>query len=65
MARSFSWTQPICTHCWPEQFPDRKPARINESRVEKCSFCGIETKSGIYVRMNPKRVKFPALKRDD
>jgi hypothetical protein len=62
MARSFSWVQPICTHCWAERYPDREGRRIEEARLEKCAFCGVETKSGIYIRMNPKFVRFPVRK---
>lgn len=55
-----NWTQPVCDDCWDERNPDRRAARTNSGEPEKCCYCGAETYSGIYVRINPFSVMYPA-----
>ena len=57
-----SWTQPICDTCYPGWFPDGVPFRFVKPEKERCSFCGEDTTSGIYVRHDPLSVRFPAEK---
>lgn len=60
----YSWTQPICDDCWDEQRPDRPSPRTETGEPEICSWCGLATMSGIYLRENPDNVRFPAVKLD-
>jgi len=53
-----SWTQAICNNCWSEWY-EYEPFRTREPEVEICCYCGQETLSGIYVRIDPKTVPFP------
>jgi hypothetical protein len=58
-----SWTQPVCDDDWAERNPDRpNPVRMNPefTEQEQCCYCGKPTKSGIYVRVDPATVPFPA-----
>lgn len=66
MTTRLSWTQPICETCWPEWFPFEKgePTRLLRPEKERCSFCGEDTTSGIYVRFDPLGVRFPAEKEE-
>jgi hypothetical protein len=61
-----SWTQPSCEICWLERNPDRRPTTLKEPfrETEICCFCGEPTRSGIYVRVDPTTVLYPALKED-
>lgn len=56
-----SWTQPLCDRCWTDTH-DRPPVRIAEEHrdTETCALCGEPTRDGIYVRMDPATVRFPA-----
>lgn len=55
-----NWTQPCCPHCWADRNPDREPVTVNEREVEQCCICGSSTASGIYVRVDPRTVAYPA-----
>lgn len=55
-----SWTQPVCDKCWESMNPGRSPIRLQEPDVEMCCYCGFATKGGIYVRVNPLTVPYPA-----
>lgn len=55
-----SWTQPICDPCWISRHPARPSTRLLSPDAETCAFCGRQTTSGIYVRVDPKTVPFPA-----
>jgi hypothetical protein len=44
----------ICDSCWSRLRPDRTPVRVidpdlPEPELERCCYCGAETRSGIYV----------------
>ena len=55
------WTQPVCEACWNERNPDRQAVRVVETNeAEICCHCGDHTCAGIYVRVDPKTVKFVA-----
>jgi hypothetical protein len=56
-----SWTQPICFPCFKQRHPDREPVRIVESerRAETCVDCGLDTDSGIWVRVDPSTARHP------
>lgn len=45
----------------------RQPVRMvrDEAVLERCSFCGGPTFIGIYVRVDPATVPYPAVKSDD
>ena len=60
-----SWTQPICDNCWNLNFPDREPVRMEAPMVEieTCCACAARTRSGIYVRRDPRTVQFPNQRR--
>ena len=55
-----AWTQAICDDCFEQQQPDRRPHRMVEPDVERCSWCGRRTRSGIYLRADPASVPYPA-----
>lgn len=57
-----SWTQPVCEQCWFLVNITKEPVRMKEADPERCCKCGVETNSGIYIRVDPKTVPFP---RDD
>jgi hypothetical protein len=60
-----NWTHAICAPCWNKERPDRPTPLGNEiGDLEVCCFCGEPTKSGIYVRKDPKELKHCA-HRDD
>ena len=59
MIATFSWTQPCCDDCWKVRCPDRGAHRFKEPLLELCVDCGEETRSGIYIRVDPAEAKFP------
>ena len=61
----FSWTQPACADCYLREF-GREPRRlVQEARSkETCCYCGRQTLSGIYVRVDPLKAGFPTLEKD-
>jgi hypothetical protein len=54
-----SFTQPICDNCWDKENPDRRSPRHMEGEIEQCCLCGESTRSGIYIRRDPKTVPYP------
>lgn len=50
------WTHPICIRCWAKAHPGRTPVRVSEWHWERCCYCAKKTRSGIFVRQNPKDV---------
>ena len=64
----YDWTSPICEDRWWQDYgtDGRQPFRMNEEvrTVERCVFCGQETRSGIYVRVDPATVPFPKLEEE-
>lgn len=55
---------PICDDCW-ERRCDRNgesgriAVRVPDAEREQCGYCGLDIKSGIYVRDNTSGVPFP------
>jgi RNA polymerase subunit RPABC4/transcription elongation factor Spt4 len=60
MAPGSRWNQPVCDRCWALIRPNREPARLVQAESETCAVCGQDTTSGIYVRMDPSSVAYPA-----
>ena len=56
-----NWNQPKCVSCWNAENPDRQAAAIlpEYAEPERCSSCGELTRSGIYVRQHPDKVRYP------
>ena len=59
MVERFSWTQPCCDDCWDRDNPDRLSPRRGQGAPEICCHCGLETRSGIYIRIDPTTVAHP------
>lgn len=55
-----SWTQPCCEDCWVKREGAKVPVRATDYERERCAFCGRTTYGGIYVRVDPATVKYPA-----
>lgn len=55
-----NWTQSICDSCWWVRYPGCSAAKLVNPQKERCCDCGKETQSGIYVRIDPRAVNFPA-----
>jgi hypothetical protein len=58
------WVHTICDDCWTKRSsaegkPGRTPVQVplGDRAAEICCFCGATTRSGIYVRENPKVTK--------
>ena len=63
MARG-EWEHAICERCWRKKFASQlerdlglSPIRAVFKRDEVCCFCNHETRSGIYLREDPKSAK--------
>jgi hypothetical protein len=50
-----TWNHSICDPCWLARERGREPVRIQEPyrQISHCCFCGIDHRSGIFVRENP------------
>lgn len=59
MEERLSWTQPCCDDCWDGANPDRLSPRRGQGDSEICCHCGLETRSGIYIRVDPSTVPHP------
>lgn len=57
-----NWNQPICGRCYGIREPGRQPSGLKEefADLEICCDCGEPTKEGIYYRVDPRTVKYPA-----
>lgn len=57
-----SWTQACCEDCWVVREGARRPHRLTGERFrnQQCCFCGRITHGGIFVRVDPATVRFPA-----
>jgi hypothetical protein len=57
-----SWTQPICNECyWRRKGGAAIPEMIRYDTIEEtCCDCGKRTQSSIYIRLDPRTVKYPA-----
>ena len=51
------WTHAICQICWYEKNPGREPVTVLNGTEQICCFCGLKSKSGIYVREDPKGLR--------
>ena len=62
--KNYSWTQPLCETCWKTTGLEFIPNRIASGfrQEEKCAKCGDQHQSGIYMRIDPRDVPYPALK---
>lgn len=56
------WTQAQCYGCFQSEQPGREPNRAmgDAGEWETCCTCGALTTAGIYVRKDPKTVRFPS-----
>lgn len=54
-----NWDQPMCDRCWIERDPSRTPVRLRVPDYEQCAWCGQGTRSGIYVRADPRELPHP------
>ncbi len=56
------WTRAVCKACWEKMNPARTAVSIirDVDPVERCCLCGAKTKDGIYIRIDPRKVAFPA-----
>jgi hypothetical protein len=64
-APRYSFTQPICGPCYAYRYPDREPHQIIEAEAEICCVCGLATRRGIYLRVDPSTVLFPSRLKED
>jgi len=55
-----NWTQPICVGCFRMRNPGREPVRCIDAEDERCCHCGNRTYYGIYIRVDPRTVPYPA-----
>ena len=56
---AWSWTQPCCFGCYEAIAPGREPVRLRDAKVERCVWCGDDTKEGIYIRVDPREAVYP------
>lgn len=49
------WNHSICDECWTRQRGEQIPCRLKEPyrESERCCFCGLMHRSGIYIRCHP------------
>lgn len=73
---SKNWNQPVCESCWIERNSEweetksgdqmlvaiRQPVMVTDRRLEQCCHCGGPTIVGIYVRIDPDDVNYPAVR---
>lgn len=65
MQTRFSWTQPCCSACfWLLHGDPLVSSRLKQPAPETCVHCGGETRSGIYVRVDPADALHPTLTKD-
>ena len=55
----FSWTQPICEGCFSLRYPTKHGTRLIEPELEYCVDCRHSTRSGLYIRVDPKEARWP------
>lgn len=56
---TMGWTHAICSDCWTKDNPGKEAVRVKAEfcDIENCCICGERTASGIFIRMDPKKVK--------
>ena len=59
-----NFNQVSCGPCFSARNPDRVPVTVLHAEPvsessDRCSWCGLPTNSGIYVRADPRTVPFP------
>ena len=59
-----SFTQPICAVCWRRDHPDNPYTGLYEGELGKCCKCGLHTRSGIYIRVDPTTVPYPTITKE-
>jgi hypothetical protein len=59
----YTWTSPVCQLCWDRTHPDREAVRIVPDHTEQrqCVICGYVSMSGIFERIDPRTVRYPAI----
>lgn len=62
---NYSWTQPQCMIDFLQQNRGRTPFGLANPEVEICVTCGMETKDGIYIRIDPAKAKYPTKVKED
>jgi hypothetical protein len=63
--RKFDSIQPICDHCYESKYSRQAPIiNIAIIEVELCCECGEQTPGGLYVRVDPSKVRFATLMTD-
>ncbi len=63
-----NWYQPVCDDCWNEKHSRRPRHSFLEpgsGNLEKCCRCGLDTRSGIYMWVDPATVDHPTDREDD
>jgi len=60
-----TWTQPVCGPCWIVRSGGQVPTRLKIAELERCCRCGNETRSGIYIRVDPASVPYPRTDPDE
>lgn len=62
----YRWTQPCCVSCFEVQRPGSTAGRtfadVNDG--ETCCHCGLQTRAGIHVRVDPETVPHPTAEKD-
>lgn len=48
-----SWIHLVCDECWEAKNPGRCAVRLKITKMAECCLCGEDTRSGIYVRIDP------------
>lgn len=59
------WNHSVCDLCYDRISDGTSPHRMLDPKVEKCCVCRDETKSGIYVRIDPSKTLCRGVHPDD
>lgn len=60
----YSWTQPVCATCWTIDHPDRDAISVIDGPLECCCKCAEPTMAGIYIRVDPRTIRWPTNLKD-
>ncbi len=60
-----SWRHSLCSGCYEEREPGRRPVRVREAAVETCCACGKKHSSGIYYRADPSGLRCEGVHDDE